>query len=135
MPNIPPMITHMPDAQPLYAAVGSGGPTGPTGAIGATGPTGPTGGVGVFGTATNTTWGVVSGTIVLGAISVPGLTNTGIVQVTIQFQDPTDLGGASPIIVLQAQPVSASGGQIRVWLSRVPTVPAAFVLSWQVLSF
>jgi hypothetical protein len=25
MPNIPPLISHMPDSQPLYAAVGSGG--------------------------------------------------------------------------------------------------------------
>jgi hypothetical protein len=132
MPNIPPMITHMPDAQPLYAAVGSGGPTGPTGAIGATGPTG---GVGVFGTASNITWGIVSGTVVLGAISVPSLTNTGIVQVTIQTQDASDIGDAVTLVVMQATPSSGSGGQIRVYLNRAPLVTANLVLSWQVLRF
>jgi hypothetical protein len=126
------MITHMPDAQPLYAAVGSGGPTGPTGAIGATGPTG---GVGVFGVASNITWGVVSGTIVLGAISVPSLTDTGIVQVTIQKQDASDIGDAVTLVVMQATPSVSSGGQIRVYLNRAPLVTAQLVLSWQVLSF
>lgn len=56
MPNIPPLVTHMPDDRCLYALagvvgpVGATGPTGFTGPTGSTGPTGPTGATGPAGT-------------------------------------------------------------------------------------
>jgi hypothetical protein len=114
MPNIPPLITAMPNSQSLYAPY--------------TEYTLPRG------IASGIVWGSAGGAFVLGAIAVPGLTATSVVQATVQAMDATELPAGPPAIV-EATPAATSGGQIRVVLSKVPLVTANFVIAWQVLSY
>jgi len=119
MPNIPPLITSMPDSQALYAPYTPAVPVLPAG-------------FGTVGKASGIIWGSAGGAFVLGAISVPGLTATSIVQATAQAMDASELPAGYPVIV-EATPAATSGGQIRVVLSKTPLVNANFVIAWQVL--
>jgi hypothetical protein len=121
MPNIPPLISAMPNSQSLYAPYTPAVPVFPAG-------------FGVAGVASNITWGSAGGAFVLGAISVPGLTDTSIVMATIQAMDATELPAGYPVIV-EATPSVSSGGQIRIVLSKVPLVTANLYIAWQVLKY
>ena len=138
MPNIPPMITHMPDAQPLYAAVGSVGgatgptgpsggpigPTGPTGAIGATGAigsTGPTGAIGATGAIGSTgPTGAIGATGVTGpASSLPSGIHTCIVGTTQTITIP-GLTTNGVVSLTSLHPVGG-GGASQFFVTSVPT--------------
>jgi hypothetical protein len=121
MPNIPPLITAMPESQSLYAPYTPAVPVLPVG-------------FGTVGKASSIVWGSAGGAFVLGAIAVPGLTATSIVQATVQAMDASELTAGPPAIV-EATPAATSGGQIRVVLSKTPLVNANFVIAWQVLRF
>lgn len=121
MPNIPPLITAMPNSQSLYAPYTPAVPVLPPG-------------FGTVGKASGIVWGSAGGAFVLGAIAVPGLTATSIVQATVQAMDATELPAGPPVII-EATPAATSGGQIRVVLSKVPLVTANFVIAWQVLRY
>jgi hypothetical protein len=111
----------MPNSQALYAPYTPAVPVLPAG-------------FGTVGKASNVVWGSAGGAFVLGAIAVPGLTASSIVQATVQAMDATELPAGYPVIV-EATPAATSGGQIVVVLSKIPLVTANFVIAWQVLRF
>jgi hypothetical protein len=89
-----------------------------------------------YGVASNIVWGAV-GTIFFGAISVPALTDNGIVQVTVQAADASDFAAVGgPPIIYAATPLTNSGnGVISVYIDKLPLVNANYKLAWQVLRF
>lgn len=122
MPNIPPLISAMPDSQSLYAPyTTSSAPVFPVG-------------FGTVGVINNIVWGSAGGSYVLGVIPLAGLTETSIVMVTIQAQDASELAPGY-VAIVEATPASTGGGTIRVVLNHIPLSTINLYLAWQVLQF
>jgi hypothetical protein len=147
-PSIMPFVTHRPNQTQLYASYGSGvlslnTKVGDITIVAGNGIQVDTSGQvitvktlpGTYGTASSIVWGAVA-TFYFGSISVPGLTDNGIVQVTVQSVDASDLGATGPPIIFAATPLTNAGsGVIAVYISKLPLSNANFKVAYQVLKF
>jgi hypothetical protein len=109
MPNIPPMITHTPDAQPLYAAY-TPLPSG---------------------RAINLTWTTnTPGTdYSTASITIPGITATSVVMASLTGGSYTDTNASW----LMVHTTSANTITFKVYTQ--PATPATFEISWEVVKF
>ena len=109
MPNIPPLISHTPDAQALYGPAASEGL--------------------LCGLATNISWVAVGGTSQYqGTIIVPGASASTVVVATPSSIVEADIA----VRLLFAYGSTVSGGKIIFHISGLLTSPATYNINWYV---